>query len=145
MANLATLLNTLTQKSGYLHHQLDSEQFGGTEKTYRFWMQWSNVINRRTVKILVKDEGEPTEEATMFHPTMLDEPSSTFQSAIDAALPTWLSNHTEVEHIRQDSIDEINEIANYTIWVYVSGNDNVIIKNLVVYKIDTSLTVRELA
>jgi len=142
--NLNDLLVSLTQKTGYKYHKLLKEYYGGNEKHYIFWMQFNNIIRAITIKILIKDLGEPTEEATMFNPNSLDAPSTTFYDEIVAALPTWLSAHTNVEHYNLDWIDEPGEIAQFTIYVYSSGDDNVSKKTLIIYKVDSTLTVREL-
>ena len=142
--NLQDLLDSIIARDHILHYQKLNDYFNGSEKEYVFWRQSTNG-NITTVKarILVKNEGEGNEEAIEYNPNKLLIPDTPFYDEIIAALPTYLSNHPEIEKYIFFGIDENNELAEVTIYEYDSQNDNIRKKNKIIYKKDGNLTIRD--
>lgn len=141
--NLQELIDSIMALPYVLHYIKEAEYFGGSEQIYRFWYTQENIIRNIPVKILVTDFGVPEEVAVLYNPDLLSGPVTAFYDEIMAALPAWLAAHPDVEKYTIESCNEMQEIAIFTIFVNI-GSEIVTEKRLIVFKIGSTITVREL-
>ena len=145
--NLSELLASLLAKDNVLHYKLLKDNYDGVEKIYTFWLQNNdNMIYTTTLKILITDLGEPTEEATLYNPYIIDTHETPFEDAITNAIPYYLDDNPTVEFVHKQWVDESALLAEYTIYDYDESSNKIDKKNLLVFKTSSSgvLKTREL-
>jgi hypothetical protein len=141
--NLKETLSQLAALDGYVYHRLRATDHAGEVKCYTFWFQKNGEIKDYEVRILVIDEGGPDESAHVYSTAHIMS-ATPFRDEIEAAIPTYLAAHSEIDRVMIDTVDEPNKIAMVDLYKYMSASDTVKEERGIVYKKAGSLVIKML-
>lgn len=111
---------------GYIHHRLRATDHAGQVKCYTYWFRRNGEIRDNEVRILVVDEGQPTETAHIYDTRHLLKPQSVAYAAVEAELPAFLAANPAIHRAVINSVDEEKELAHISTYSYDSSNDTVV-------------------
>jgi hypothetical protein len=117
MVTLATLLNTIISKAGFMRLVENRDQAIGASdrsKVYLIVYRKSGMVTIETAKIYVTDFGQATESAEWLGcpPAFVSPPAPTeFETALAARIATAMANNTKIKRAVITEIDIINTFA----------------------------------
>lgn len=139
---LSELLTQIKNQQGYVYHRLLTED--RNVKTFSIWVTRNNFMQEFRLRVLVLDEGQPSENVVTYGAELADIQGS-FRAEVESKIPAYLTAHPEIEKIVLVSVNEYREIASLDAYEYDAVTNKTTIANKIVYRKDSGLVVRTLA
>ena len=137
---LTEAIESITLLEGYVYHRLRATDHNGMVKCFTFWFESGVQMRDYEVRMLVKDEGLPTEEAHIYETAHLPNQPASFRDAVNTKIADFQISNPAYEKAYIQSCSEAREIA--MIKAYEVTGSNVEEKTVVAYKKNGNIVLR---